>query len=118
MATTSKLNNNLLLLSSKRTQNLRRSLCRFKSLKCGANFNFPNSTSSAPTINNVAVSFYSDSSQPPKFCFKRAAASDEVKSSGSINKNNLFDAVKKNVLNLLKSKVKVAAVLMMLGMMN
>ncbi|KAK1572133.1 hypothetical protein Q3G72_028094 [Acer saccharum] len=116
MATTSKLNNNLLLLSSKRTQNLRMSLCRFKSLKFGANSNFSNSTSSAPIINNAAVSFYSDSSQQPKFSIKRAA-SDEVKSSGSTNKNNLFDAVKNNALNLLKSKVKVAAALMMLGMM-
>ncbi|TXG48521.1 hypothetical protein EZV62_024396 [Acer yangbiense] len=116
MATTSKLNNNLLLLSSKRTQNLRRSLCRFKSLKFGANSNFSNSTSSAPIINNAAVSFYSDSSQQPKFSIKRAA-SDEVKSSGSTNKNNLFDAVKNNALNLLKYKVKVAAALMMLGMM-
>ncbi|KAK3232245.1 hypothetical protein Dsin_004126 [Dipteronia sinensis] len=117
MATTSKLNNNLLLLSSKRTQNLRRSLCRFKSLKFGANSNFPNSTSSAPIINNVAVSMYSDSSQQPKFSFKRAAASDEVKSSGSTNKKNLFDAIKNNALNVLKSKVKVAAALMILGMM-
>ncbi|KAK1558522.1 hypothetical protein Q3G72_003330 [Acer saccharum] len=136
MATTSKLNDNLLLLSSKRTQNLRRSLCRFKSLKFGANSNFfgfkvgsfiPDSTSSSPiNNNNVAVSLYSDSSQPPKFSLKRAAC-DEVKSfnlnsnSSSTNKNNAaypFDTINK-ALNLLKSKVPalLMASSLMLGMM-